>query len=252
MKLYRKTDRTNNDKRKSLRKEVEKLRNNKWDVMSDFIKDHPDYQLSAYYLTFVKHYVSKNKTRELYNCLTTEIKENSWGKQIKLYLEKAVDLKVGDKAIDFTMEDINNKSVTLSSFKGKYLLLEFWSSGCGPCRFENPIIRKAYNKYKINDFEVLGVCLDRNKDRWQGAVKKDSINWTTVCDYSGNKGEVPITYSISYIPANFLIDKSGTIIAKDVRGVNLHKKLEKLFNNRELTKEEIDKLKPKMRFRRPS
>lgn len=132
--------------------------------------------------------------------------------------------------MDFTQNDINGKAVKLSDFKGKYVLLDFWASWCGPCRAENPNVLKAYNQYKDKNFTILGVSLDEKGDAWQKAIKDDALPWMQVSDLKGWQNEASSKYGISGIPANFLINPEGIIIAKDLRGEDLETKLAEVLN----------------------
>ena len=132
---------------------------------------------------------------------------------------------MGTDALDFTQNDISDKPVTLSSFKGKYVLVDFWASWCRPCRAENPNVVKIYNKFKSKNFTVLGVSLDQQKDAWLKAIEKDNLTWTHVSDLQQWNNAVAQLYRVQSIPQNFLIDPKGKIVAKDLRGEDLEKKL---------------------------
>jgi peroxiredoxin len=131
------------------------------------------------------------------------------------------------RAPEFSQPDINGQPVSLSSFRGKYVLLDFWASWCRPCREENPNVVAAYNQFKDKNFTVFGVSLDENKEAWQKAIDKDGLTWTHASDLQFWNNAAATLYGVQSIPANFLIDPQGNIIAQDLRGEELVKTLEK-------------------------
>lgn len=159
--------------------------------------------------------------------LSPELKATASGLQLKETFDVAKKTGVGVMAMDFTQNDVNDKPVKLSDFRGKYVLLDFWASWCGPCRGENPNVVKAYNTYKDKNFTVLGVSLDQpgKKDAWLKAIEQDGLAWTQVSDLKGWDNAASKMYGIRGIPANFLIDPTGKIIAKNIRGEELQNKL---------------------------
>ncbi len=141
--------------------------------------------------------------------------------------EKAVGkISVGNMAPDFTLKDTEGNPFSLSSLKGNYVLIDFWASWCGPCRAENPNVVANYNKYKTKNFTILGVSLDEDKNKWLAAIKTDNLIWKHISDLKGWANEAAVAYGVQSIPFNLLLDPTGKIIAIDLRGEELGKKLE--------------------------
>jgi len=138
-------------------------------------------------------------------------------------------LEIGNVAPDFTLDTPDGKAVSLASMRGKVVLVDFWAAWCGPCRRENPNVVKAYNTYKSKGFDVLGVSLDGEKDKWLKAIEKDKLTWTQVSDLKAWDSIVVGLYRIEGIPTNFLLDKNGKIIAKNLRGEELEQALASAF-----------------------
>ncbi|WP_346317275.1 TlpA disulfide reductase family protein [Chitinophaga sp. YIM B06452] len=136
---------------------------------------------------------------------------------------------IGQQAPDFTLPDPTGKQVSLSSFKGKYVLVDFWASWCGPCRQENPNVVQAYLKYKNKNFTILGVSLDKTKDAWLKAIADDGLAWSHVSDLKFWDSSVVPLYGISGIPTNILVDPQGKIVAANLRGSGLEQKLGELL-----------------------
>ena len=149
------------------------------------------------------------------------MQESYYAKKLKDIIDRLKSTAIGSQAPDFTATDINGKEVKLSSFKGKYLLLDFWASWCSPCRQENPNVVKAYAQFKDKNFTVLSFSLDESKEAWQQAVASDKLTWTQVSDLKGWSSSIANQYGLQSIPSNFLVDPDGKIIAKDLRGDDL-------------------------------
>ncbi|MBC7828669.1 MAG: AhpC/TSA family protein [Chitinophagaceae bacterium] len=160
-----------------------------------------------------------------FNLLDEKMKQGFYGKIIKQQIDDGRIGAVGSEAIPFTQNDTAGNPVSLVSFRGKYVLIDFWASWCKPCRMENPNLVTAFDKFKGKNFTVLGVSLDRSRGPWLQAIKDDRLVWTQVSDLKFWNNEAAAKYKIQSIPQNFLLDPSGKIVAKNLRGPELQNKL---------------------------
>jgi len=174
--------------------------------------------------------VDAQRISPLYNALNEKLRATDIGKELAQRIKATSITAVGGQAPLFTQNDVSGKPVSLASLKGKVILIDFWASWCHPCRGENPNLKKQYSLYKDKGFEILSVSLDSKKENWVQAIAQDGLTWLQVSDLKGWNNEVGRLYGIRAVPACFLIDATGKIIANDVRGETLNQKLAEIFN----------------------
>ena len=195
-----------------------------------FVKNHPASIVSPWAIGKNMLYEPNVTMLEpLFDLLSAKNQTGIYGDIIHEAIVSAKATAIGSKALAFIQSDTSGKKMSLDSLKGKYTFVDFWASWCGPCRAENPNVVKAYNQYKTKGFAIIGVSLDTDKDAWIRAIKKDKLAWTELSDLQGWKSETTIAYGIKGIPFNVLLDKDGTIIAKNLRGEGLQDKLKDIF-----------------------
>lgn len=191
---------------------------------------HPASPVTAYFV--VKDFAYKldlEGMKSVRTKLDVSLDGTSYVEQIESIIARMEKVQVGSEAPDFTLPDVDGNPVSLSSFRGKYVLVDFWAAWCPDCRKENPNIVAAWEKYKNKNFAVLGVSLDRNRDQWLAAIEKDKLAWTQVSDLKYWSSEAAVLYCIRWIPMSFLIDPEGKIVAVGLEGEDLHNKLEELL-----------------------
>lgn len=206
-----------------------------YQVHLEFANRYPDAYLSLISLSHIAAQPGMTMGAErAYQKLSQKLKDTPLGKGIPIQLASLRNTQIGKIAPDFEQSTPEGKTVKLSDFRNNYLLLDFWASWCGPCRDENPNLVAAYQKYKDKGFGILGVSLDRAGQRkaWVDAIAEDQLSWTQVSDLKGWDNAAAKVYGIRSIPASFLIDPTGMIIAKDLRGKALQEKLEALFKGK--------------------
>jgi peroxiredoxin len=195
-----------------------------------FVNEKPASPVSSFLLYVTNQLNTDPQVMEQrYNKLTSAAKTNVYSKALDQMVEAMHFGAIGSNAPDFVQNDADGKPISLSSFRGKYVLIDFWASWCGPCRRENPAVVAAYNQFKDKNFTILGVSLDQDKQKWLDAVKNDNLTWTHVSDLAYWNNAVAKKYNVSSIPQNYLLDPSGKIIAKNLRGEELRQKLSELL-----------------------
>lgn len=200
-------------------------------ISEDFVKKYPSSFVSP--VAIIRILQSSGNAAisdKLYKSLSNEVKKSSLGKYVDQQLALAKINPIGSEVTDFSQTDTAGNTVKISSFRGKYVLIDFWASWCRPCRMENPNVVAAFKKYHDKNFTILGVSLDQAKPAWLNAIKMDGLTWTQVSDLKGWGNEVAGLFHVTSIPQNLLIGPDGKIVAKNLRGEALEQKLNELLN----------------------
>lgn len=226
-------DRIGNPRATELKEKIDyttKLRENE---LRKYVQTHPRSYFSIEAIVdLMGPYVVVEKAEQLWSGLDPQLKKSYNGQIIESIIMGSKATDVGSRAPGFSQPDTAGKIVKLSDIKGKYVFVDFWASWCHPCRAENPNVLKAYNSFKGKNFTIVGVSIDFEKDhaKWIKAIKEDGMPWTQLLSPANIDGGAMKTYGIRAIPANFLVDPNGIIIAKNLHGNELEKKLSELFN----------------------
>lgn len=196
-----------------------------------FVKDNPNTIVSAFILSVFAADWGKDYSKRCYERFSGDVKKSEYGKRISNYITLNKDVKIGDQYANFVMKDKDGTPKELSKLIRKVTLLEFWASWCGPCREENPNLVKTYEKYKPKGFEIVAISLDKDKKKWLAAIEKDGLMWAQFCDFGVWESKTALMYGVYALPENFLIDKNGKIVARNIRGEELNKKLTELISD---------------------
>lgn len=201
-------------------------------TIDSLVGNYPDsYAVALIINNFVAKQRDLAEVEKMYEGLTPRIKNAYPGQKLKTTIDNMKKTAVGSVAPDFTLQTPDGKNVSLSDYRGKYVLLDFWASWCGPCLREVPNVKKVYDRYHPQGFEILSVSLDDKKDNWLNAVDVHELNWDHVSSLKGWQCPVVKLYSISGVPAMFLLDKEGKIMASGLRGEELGEKVAALYQD---------------------
>ena len=232
--LYKQFEEAGDDvvKKKAIEDKADSLDKLQKKMYADFVTNHPNSPIALYCVNvFAGWDINPELVAPLYAKLPATTQQSFSGKNLGDRIAIARKTAIGNVAPEFVQNDTLGNPVALSSFRGKYVLVDFWASWCGPCRRENPMVVKAFQQFKGKGFTIVGVSLDQPgaKEKWMDAIHKDALTWTHVSDLKYWENEVAKQYGIRAIPQNFLLDPSGKIIAKNLNGETLEKKLTEVF-----------------------
>ncbi|MDT0607667.1 TlpA disulfide reductase family protein [Croceitalea rosinachiae] len=198
----------------------------------DFIEENPSALIAVLILERIiaTKTLPLNEVESLYGALAPEIKATEPGKRVEEELKKAKGTAIGSQAPEFSGPTPSGELLALNDVKGKLTLIDFWAAWCKPCRAENPNIVSVYEKYKDKGLNVVSVSLDRKEEDWLKAIEADGLEWNHISNLQYFKGPIAQLYNINAIPAAFLLDENGVIVAKDLRGPALEQKVSELLN----------------------
>jgi peroxiredoxin len=197
--------------------------------IKNYIVTHKSSPVAPYILTRISYNLELKELDSIVSQFDKSLDSSVYAINMKQRVEILKNVEVGKVAPDFTLNDTTGNPVALSSFKGKYLLIDFWAAWCGPCRRENPNNVKLYKEFNKKGFEILGVSFDNDREKWIGAIKSDKLEWTQVSDLKGWKSAAGKLYGVNSIPHTVLLDKEGVIIAKNLVGDELKAKVKELL-----------------------
>lgn len=204
---------------------AEKVFDEGYDIDS-LITKYPDSPAAAYFLyRYFTYQLPLDQLKATRAKISPALANCPYVTDLDQIIARLENVQIGKTAPGFTLPDTAGVDVSLSDFRGKYVLLDFWASWCPPCRHENPNVVKAFQEYKDKNFTIIGISLDQNKAKWMKAIQDDHLTWTHVSDLKYWDSEIPALYGVRGIPANVLLDPNGVILAKNITGEELHAKL---------------------------
>lgn len=231
LKKYRNAEQINDhDAMEKIENEYNQVEKNQNNYQTLFLTKNSNSFVAAYILYNNRYNYELNEIEDFVNNFNINI-ENDYSKLLDEYIAILQRVDIGQPYLDFTQETPEGDMLSLSELvgKSKLLLIDFWASWCGPCRAENPNVVEVYKDYHEKGFDILGVSLDMEKEKWIKAIEDDELVWHNISDLKYWNNEAAKSYGISSIPSNLLLDENGTIIAKNLRGEDLRKKVEEIL-----------------------
>lgn len=229
--LYKKYRKADKDEQAVLEKKLSALDDQIHERAAAYVAAHPSSYYSIHLVASRASYGTDYAVvKQLYDKLDEGARATHAGKELRERLDVLKRSAIGAQMMNFSQADTTGRTVQFADLKGKYVLVDFWASWCGPCRAENPNVLKVYNKYKDKGFTVVGISLDEKGDKWKKAIRDDHMPWDELSDLKGWKNSVSDYFGIQGIPSNLLVDPSGKIVARDLRGEALDQKLGELLN----------------------
>jgi peroxiredoxin len=214
-----------------LLKEYKKFQNEMNDYSKKFIKENPDAYLSVLLLEnfLMRQYLTPEEIKSYFEGLDKDVKETKSGKKIKTALDSMSAIVIGKPAPNFSAPSPEGKTISLKESLGKVTIIDFWASWCGPCRAENPNVVALYNEFHPQGLNIIGVSLDKDAAKWKEAIAKDGLIWSHVSNLKFWEDPIAKQYNVQSIPATFILDEKGNIVAKDLRGEELRAKVAALL-----------------------
>lgn len=216
---------------KRLMSEYQKFQDEMNVYSKKFINDNPDTYISVLLLEnfLMRNYLSKEEVTKIYNKLDKTMQQTNSGKRISAVIFKKNVVKIGEKAPNFSANSPEGKRISLKETLGKVTIIDFWASWCGPCRGENPNVVALYNEFHAQGLNIIGVSLDKDAAKWKEAIVKDGLTWPQISNLKYWNEPIAKMYNVESIPATFILDAKGNIVAKDLRGDELRAKVKELL-----------------------
>ena len=198
--------------------------------IDSLVANNPESAAAAFYLyRYFTYQLTLDELKAVRAKISPKLDNSPYVQDVDGIIAQLENVQLGKVAPEFTLPDTTGQPVSLSDFRGQYVLIDFWASWCPPCRRENPNVVKAYNENKDNNFTIIGISLDNNKENWLKGIQQDSLTWTHLSDLKYWDSEIPALYGVRGIPANILIGPDGVIIAQNIMDEELHETLKKVL-----------------------